>query len=53
MIYSDRTFQDCYSAVFPLQAYFLPNYGNGEAPVLGKLPFQKNLYPKLGDLFFN
>jgi hypothetical protein len=23
----------------PLQAYFLPTHGNGEVPVLGKLPY--------------
>jgi hypothetical protein len=39
MIYSGCTFQDCYSVVSPLQAYFLPNHENGEAPVLGKLPY--------------
>jgi hypothetical protein len=24
---------------FSLQAYFLPTHGNGEVPVLGKLPY--------------
>jgi hypothetical protein len=38
MIYSSYTFQDCYSAVFQVHAYFLPNHGNGEALVLEKLP---------------
>jgi hypothetical protein len=37
MIYNSYTFQDCYSAVSSLQAYFLPNHGNGEASVLGKV----------------
>jgi hypothetical protein len=32
-------FQDCYSAGSPLQAYFFPSHGNGEAWVLGKLPY--------------
>jgi hypothetical protein len=38
MIYSSYTFQNYYSAGSPLQAYFLPSHGNGEALVLGKLP---------------
>jgi hypothetical protein len=38
VIYSSCTFQDCYNVVSPPQAYYLPNHGNGEAPVLGKLP---------------
>jgi hypothetical protein len=38
MIYSSYTFQDCYSVGSPLQAYFFPIHGNGEASVLGKLP---------------
>jgi hypothetical protein len=42
MIYNSYTFQDSYSAVSPLQAYFLPNDRNGEAPVLGKLPYIKD-----------
>jgi hypothetical protein len=39
MIYSCYTFQECYIAVSPLQASFLPSHGNGEASVLGKLPY--------------
>jgi hypothetical protein len=39
MIYSSYTFHDCYSAVSPLHAYFLPGHGNGEASILGKLPY--------------
>jgi hypothetical protein len=39
MIYSSYTFQDYYSAVSALQAYFLPTHGNQEASVLGKLPY--------------
>jgi hypothetical protein len=42
MIYSSYTFQDCYSAISPLHAYFLPSHGNGEALVLGKLPYNVN-----------
>jgi hypothetical protein len=38
MIYSSYTFQNCYSAGSPLQAYFLPSHENGEASILGKLP---------------
>jgi hypothetical protein len=41
MIYSSCTFQDCYSVVSPLQAYFLPNHINGDASVLGKLPYDE------------
>jgi hypothetical protein len=37
-IYSSCTFLDYYSSFSPLQAYFLPNHGNAEVPVLGKLP---------------
>jgi hypothetical protein len=32
---------DCYIVFSLLQAYFLPTHGNGEVPVLGKLPYQK------------
>jgi hypothetical protein len=39
MIYNCYTFQDCYNAVSPLQAYFLPSHGNWEASVLGKLSY--------------
>jgi hypothetical protein len=39
MIYNSYTFQDCYGAIAALQAYFLPRHGNGEAPVLEKLPY--------------
>jgi hypothetical protein len=39
MIYSSYTFQECYSAISPLQAYFLPSHKNWEASVLGKLPY--------------
>jgi hypothetical protein len=39
MIHSDCAFQDCYSAVSPLQDKFLPSHGNGEVPVFKKLPY--------------
>jgi hypothetical protein len=43
MIYSWSTFLDCYSVFSLLQAYFLPTHGNGEVPVLGKLPYILNI----------
>jgi hypothetical protein len=43
MIYSSYTFQDCYSTVSILQAYFLPTHGNWEASVLEKLPYIQRL----------
>ena len=46
MIYSSYTFQDYYSLVIPLHAYFLPSHGNGEALVLGKLS-QLNVFGTL------
>jgi hypothetical protein len=42
MIYSWCTFLDCYSVFSLLQAYFLPTDGNGEVPVLGKLPYERD-----------
>jgi hypothetical protein len=39
MIYNRCTFLDCYNVFSPLQTYFLPTHGNGEVPVLGKLPY--------------
>jgi hypothetical protein len=44
MIYISYTFQDCYSVVSPLQAYFLPNHSNGEASVLGTCTIKKYHY---------
>jgi hypothetical protein len=29
---------ECYNLLSPLHAYFLHTQGNGEVPVLGKLP---------------
>jgi hypothetical protein len=43
MTYMKCTFLDCYSAFFPLHAYFLPTYKNGEALVLGKVPYLRLL----------
>jgi hypothetical protein len=42
---------DCYSAFSLLHAYFLPTHGNGEVPVLGKLPYKPNDYLN-GENFF-
>jgi hypothetical protein len=39
MIYSWYAFLDYYNVFSPPQAYFLPTHGNGETPVLGKLPY--------------
>jgi hypothetical protein len=39
MIYNCCTFLGCYNVFSTLQAYFLPIHGNGEVPVLGKLPY--------------
>jgi hypothetical protein len=41
MIYSWCTFLDRYNA------YFLPTPGNGEVPVLGKLPYWTSIYTSL------
>jgi hypothetical protein len=38
MIYNWCTFLDYYSVFSSLQAYFLPTHGDGEVPILGKLP---------------
>jgi hypothetical protein len=43
MIYSWSTFMDCYSVFSLLQAYFLPTHGNGEVPILGKLPYNQQV----------
>jgi hypothetical protein len=43
MIYNKCTFLDCYSVFFPLRAYFLPTHGNGDVPVLGKLPYDGSM----------
>jgi hypothetical protein len=39
MIYCRCTFLDYYIVFSPLHAYFLPTHKNGEAPILGKLPY--------------
>jgi hypothetical protein len=39
MIYSWCTFLEYYSVFSPLQNYFLSTHGNGEIPILGKLPY--------------
>jgi hypothetical protein len=55
MICSSYTFHVCYSAVSPLQAYFLPSHGNREATVLEKLPYmpEKKQLLILGDKIFS
>jgi hypothetical protein len=41
MIYKSCTctFLDCHTPHSHLQAYFLPNNGNGTVPIIGKLPY--------------
>jgi hypothetical protein len=33
----------------PLHAYFLTTHGNGEVPILGKLPYFRNWHLKVQD----
>jgi hypothetical protein len=39
MIYNKCIFLECYNVLSLLQAYFLPTHGNGEVPILGRLPY--------------
>jgi hypothetical protein len=42
LVYISGLLQRILSTASPLQGYYLPTHGNGEVPVIGKLPYGTN-----------